>query len=82
MILKMHSLSVFFVISLFFMSSCFSLPRRSRPETEIENPDLVVLLHGLGRTRYSLRKIQKSVVKEGYEVINSGYKKKRNDEED
>jgi len=35
--------------------------------------DCVVLLHGLGRTSYSMRTLEKELKKEGYLVVNDGY---------
>ncbi len=35
--------------------------------------DCVVLLHGLGRTNYSMASLEKSLMKEGYVVVNDSY---------
>jgi hypothetical protein len=35
--------------------------------------DCVVLLHGLGRTSYSMHTLEKELAKEGYLVVNDGY---------
>jgi predicted alpha/beta hydrolase family esterase len=35
--------------------------------------DCVILLHGLGRTRLSLRRIERRLLQNGYRVVNQGY---------
>lgn len=39
----------------------------------------VVLLHGLGRTSYSMRHIEKALTMQGYQVINQGYPSRSKD---
>jgi len=36
-------------------------------------PPLAILLHGLGRSPWSMRLIQRALVDQGYRVVNLGY---------
>ncbi|MCP4547182.1 MAG: alpha/beta hydrolase [bacterium] len=50
------------------------VPEPAGQEYRFEKPrDLVVLLHGLGRTRNSMRLPARSLEKAGYDVLNIGY---------
>jgi len=40
---------------------------------QINNREYVILLHGMARTKYSMSKLEKHLVKKGYTVINTGY---------
>ena len=40
---------------------------------QINNREYVILLHGMARTKYSMSKLEKHLVKNGYNVINTGY---------
>jgi pimeloyl-ACP methyl ester carboxylesterase len=42
-----------------------------------EPRDLVILVHGMGRTRFSMRPLQRALEAEGYEVISYGYPSRR-----
>lgn len=41
--------------------------------SQINNREYVILLHGMARTKYSMSKLEKHLVKNGYTVINTGY---------
>jgi triacylglycerol lipase len=47
------------------------------PQRKGRQPGYAVLLHGMGRTHRSMNRIERSLSKEGYEVINIGYKSTR-----
>lgn len=42
-------------------------------ETGVEKQDYVILLHGMGRTRHSMKRMEKGLARHGYKVINMGY---------
>ncbi len=44
-----------------------------------QNPQWVILLHGLGRTKRSMNKIRKELARAGYSTINQGYPSTRHD---
>ena len=44
-----------------------------------ERKDYVILLHGMGRTAYSMRKMERFLSSKEYNVINFGYASKEND---
>jgi triacylglycerol lipase len=52
-------------------------PRASDGAGQTGAQDCVVLLHGLGRTRLSLRRIERRLRQSGYRVINQGYPSRR-----
>jgi pimeloyl-ACP methyl ester carboxylesterase len=52
-------------------------PARSDSELPVADRDTVVLLHGLGRTRLSMNRMAKRLQKQGYEVMNIGYRSTR-----
>ncbi len=43
------------------------------PPSLSQNQQQVVLLHGLGRSAGSMRKLEKALIKQGYRVFNPGY---------
>jgi triacylglycerol lipase len=45
----------------------------SSPSLNVAPPEFVILLHGLGRTRRSMRPIEKSLIGNGYKAINVDY---------
>lgn len=47
--------------------------KREKPMAEIETSQGVILLHGLSRTRRSMRPVEKRLKREGYLVVNAGY---------
>jgi len=44
--------------------------------------DCVVLLHGLGRTSYSMHSLEKALTQDGYIVVNTGYRSRSESIED
>jgi triacylglycerol lipase len=62
----------FFVPTLFFLASSQVYPH-SRHQASEESRDCVILLHGLGRTSRSMKRLEKSLSFQGYNVINLNY---------
>ena len=65
-----------FIMFLFF----FIIPHKGYAEINLEpnrKQEVVILLHGLGRTDHSMRKIQSTLEKEGYIVNNINYPSKK-----
>jgi hypothetical protein len=54
-----------------------NLPAAAQPITLNHENEYVVLLHGLGRTTSSMRKLEKLLLSRGYETINFGYPSRR-----
>jgi len=54
-------------------------PARSDSGLPLAEGDTVVLLHGLGRTRFSMNRLAKHLQKHGYAVMNIGYRSTRYD---
>ena len=68
-IMKIGLISVLFVLIL-FMPGCARLQRDMPMNTRHET---VVLLHGLARTERSMRRMEATLRKQGYRVLNHGY---------
>jgi len=62
----------FIILTLFFLASSLT-PALSPPQTGKEKSDCVILLHGLRRTRRSMKKIEKILSLQGYNVLNLNY---------
>jgi triacylglycerol lipase len=45
----------------------------------IDKADTVVLLHGLGRTSFSMRRLEKFLMRAGFRVLRYGYRSRRDD---
>lgn len=57
---------------LFAVASCALIPRDGIPRDGTER-EVVVLVHGLGRSTFSMIPMRRALEREGYEVINWGY---------
>jgi triacylglycerol lipase len=60
-------------ISFIIAISTLLLIPNGHSETTANNPECVILLHGLARTENSLTKLENHLEKEGYLVVNTGY---------
>lgn len=58
-------------------SVALPLPAQLRPVAAVDSPqalpELVILVHGMGRTSVSMRPLAKALERHGYEVLNWGY---------
>ncbi len=55
-------------VVLLIVAGCASMPEEPAPAA-----DLVVLVHGMGRTRLSMWPLERALEREGYAVLNFGY---------
>lgn len=67
------SLLAIFLVGLFLISHSFYIQNKLDASIHKNEGDYVVLLHGLGRTSYSMQKIGQKLDKQGYKVININY---------
>jgi hypothetical protein len=63
---------LFIIVALFFLACSLAYPFFSL-QIGKEKSDCVILLHGLGRTSRSMKKLEKSLSLQGYNVINLNY---------
>ena len=69
----MKTICTITIICILFIAGCRTLAR----DTTRRQPGYAVLLHGMGRSHYSMRRIQKRLLAEGYKVINIDYRSTR-----
>ena len=53
------------------------LPRAARAESALDGRETVVLLHGLGRSPRSMRRLERRLEAQGYRVLNLAYESRR-----
>jgi pimeloyl-ACP methyl ester carboxylesterase len=63
---------LFIIVAFFFLACSLTYPL-FEPRIGKEKDDCVILLHGLGRTSRSMKKLEKSLSLQGYKVINLNY---------
>lgn len=73
----MKSLSALFAVPL-FVALTQGCATREVVDVSAKPGDYVVLLHGLGRTSVSMRKLERHIARRGYRVINVSYPSTRN----
>ncbi len=67
--MKLFPISVWLILSALCLQSGFS----EETEDSVTENECVILLHGLGRTRYSMNKIESRLKEIGYSTVNYGY---------
>lgn len=67
----MSRLLMFLFLSM--LVACVPMTRDSKPPVSVYAGECVVLLHGLGRSAASMRKMEKALVARGYSVANIDY---------
>ena len=67
-ILRVKNLHLLFILTFFpILTSCVQAPPAPQKN------ECIILLHGMGRTSYSMKTLEKYLSARGYQVINQGY---------
>ncbi len=74
--MKLLDISILFFIAVFLCNCSGPCVRTSEAEDTVmtkHNNEFVILLHGMGRTKRSMRKLEKHLLSKGYKTLNPGY---------
>ena len=61
------------IMILALLASLMAIAFPARAATPMLSGECVILLHGMGRTSYSMRKLERSLTQTGYDVLNINY---------
>ena len=74
--MKLLDILILFLIAIFLFNCSGPCVRISEAEDAVMtkyNNEYVILLHGMGRTKRSMRKLEKHLLGKGYKTLNHGY---------